>query len=74
MRKNAMRFLVDLSKDPMKREAFRRNPEAVLESAGISDEEARAVLGGGDTSAIRQYLEVDAAETEEPPVLVMVMS
>jgi hypothetical protein len=74
MRKNAIRFLVDLSKDPLKREAFQRDPGAVLENAGISDEEAKAVLGGGDTKAIRQYLGGDTIEEEEPPVLVLVMS
>lgn len=73
MRKNAIQFLVDLSKDPLKRVAFQRNPAAVLESAGISDEEAKAVLGGGNTSAIRQYLGTEAPEEEEP-VLVLVMS
>lgn len=74
MRKNAIRFLFDLSKDPLKREAFRRNPAAVLESAGISDEEAKAVLGGGDTNAIREYLGTDSPEGEEESVLVLVMS
>ena len=74
MRKNALRFLVDLSKDAQKREAFQRNPGAVLESAGISDEEAKAVLGGGDPYAIRQYLGSEAPEAEEPPVLVLVLS
>jgi hypothetical protein len=73
MRKNALRFLVDLSKDAQKREAFQRNPGAVLESAGISDEEAKAILGGGDSNAIRQYLGTEASE-EEPPVLVLVLS
>ncbi|HSF39215.1 MAG TPA: hypothetical protein VLT87_05430 [Thermoanaerobaculia bacterium] len=73
MRKNALRFLVDLSKDAQKREAFQRNPGAVLESAGISDEEAKAVLGGGDPNAIRQYLGAETS-VEEPPVLVLVMS
>lgn len=73
MRKNALRFLIDLSKDAQKREAFQRNPGAVLESAGISDEEAKAVLGGGDWNAIGQYLEVDPPEEEEPSVMVMVM-
>ena len=73
MRKNAIRFLVDLSKDALKREAFQRNPQAVLESAGISDQEAKAVLGGGDPEAIRQYLGTDAS-TEDPPVLVLVLS
>jgi hypothetical protein len=74
MRKNALRFLVDLSRDAQKREAFQRNPGAVLESAGISDEEAKAVLGGGDPNAIRQYLGTEASEVEEPPVLVLVLS
>ena len=74
MRKNAIRFLVDLSKDPLQREAFQRNPAAVLESAGISDEEAKAVLGGGDPTLIRQYLATETAEEEEPPVLVLVLS
>ena len=72
MRKNAIQFLVDLSKDPMKRASFQQNPGAVLESAGISDEEAKAVLGGGDTDAIRQYLGGEASENEtEVVVLVM---
>jgi hypothetical protein len=73
MRKNAIRFLVDLSKDPLRREAFQRNPQAVLESAGISDQEAKAVLGGGDPDEIRRYLGTEMSE-EEPPVLVLVMS
>jgi len=75
MRKNAIRFLVDLSKDQLQREAFQRNPGAVLESAGISDEEAKAVLGGGDPTLIRQYLATETtAGEEEPPVLVLVLS
>lgn len=73
MRKNALRFLVDLSKDALQREAFQRNPGAVLESAGISDEEAKAVLGGGDPGAIREYLGSDTPE-EESTVLVLVLS
>lgn len=72
MRKNAIQFLVDLSKDPMKRASFQRNPGAVLESAGISDEEAKAVLGGGDTDAIRQYLGTEAPE-DDTQVVVLVM-
>ena len=74
MRKNALRFLIDLSKDAQKREAFQRNPGAVLESAGISDEEAKAVLGGGDPNAIRQYLGSDAPEEDDSSVLVLVLS
>ena len=74
MRKNALRFLVDLSKDAQKREAFQRNPGAVLESAGINDEEAKAVLGGGDWNAIGRYLEVNPPEEEQSSVMVMVMS
>jgi hypothetical protein len=75
MRKNALRFLIDLSKDALKREAFQRNPGAVLESAGISDEEAKAVLGGGDPNAIRQYLGGEMPEGEDDTsVLVLVMS
>lgn len=72
MRKQAIRFLVELSMDPLRRESFQRNPQAVLESAGITDEEARAVLGGGDPIKIGNY--VGAEGQEPPPVLVLVMS
>lgn len=71
MRKNAIRFLIDLSKDPLQREAFQRNPGAVLESAGITDEEAKAVLGSGDSARISNYM---GTEEEDPSVLVLVMS
>jgi hypothetical protein len=72
MRKQAMRFLVELSMDPLKRESFQRDPQSVLESAGITDEEARAVLGGGDPIRIGSYVASTEGE-EPPPVLVLVM-
>jgi len=72
MRKQAIRFLVDLSMDPLKRESFQRNPQAVLESAGITDEEAKAVLGSGSASQIGNY--VGSASTEDPPILILVLS
>lgn len=72
MRKQAIRFLVDLSMDPLKREAFQRNPQAVLESAGITDEEAKAVLGSGSTAQIGNY--IGTTSEEEPPILILVMS
>lgn len=74
MRKQAIRFLVELSMDPIKRESFQRNPQAVLESAGITDEEAKAVLGGGNPTEIRGYLSNERENTEPDPVLVLVMS
>lgn len=72
MRKQAIRFLVELSMDPLMRESFQRNPQAVLESAGITDEEAKAVLGGGNAIKIGNYVASDQGE-EPPPVLVLVM-
>lgn len=62
MRKQAIRFLVDLSMDPLKREAFQRNPQAVLASSGLTDEEAKSVLGGNSTTE------------DPPPILILVMS
>ena len=73
MRKQAIRFLVDLSMDPLKRESFQRNPQAVLESAGITDEEAKAVLGSGSTAQIGNYVGSESSE-EEPPILILVLS
>lgn len=71
MRKQAMRFLVELSTDPLKRESFQRNPQAMLESAGITDEEAKAILGSGSPTQIRSYF--GNTEADPNPVLILVM-
>ena len=72
MRKQAMRFLVELSMDPLKREFFQQNPQAALENAGITDEEAKAVLGSGNATQIGSY--VGNTQDDPPPVLILVMS
>jgi hypothetical protein len=74
MRKQAMRFLVELSMDPLMRESFQRNPLAALESAGITDEEAKAVLGSGSATQIGSYVGSTKTEDDPPPVLILVMT
>lgn len=55
MPKEAAKFLIDLSKDPKKREAFKKDPDGTMEKAGLSDKD-KAVLKSGDPMKIREHL------------------
>jgi hypothetical protein len=48
-------FLIMLSKDPVKLDAFLDDPEPVLEESGLTREE-RELLLSGDTERIRAYI------------------
>lgn len=57
------RFLVDVSEDPFERERYRRNPERVMDSAGLGEQE-RLVLRRQDAEVIRWHF----GDTPDRPV------
>lgn len=57
------RFLVDLSEDPFQRERYQRDPEPILDAAGLSEAE-RLVLRKRDAEVIRWHF----GDTPDRPV------
>ncbi len=55
MSKKAADFLINLSKDPKKRDAFKSNPDATMKAAGLSDAD-RAAINSRDPKTIRDHL------------------
>jgi hypothetical protein len=63
-------FLTDLSRDPFKRENFRKNPVKALDAAGLEEQDRHLILSG-DAAAIRSRFGVHLASpsmTEEKKV------
>lgn len=55
MPKKAADFVTKLSQDPGKREAYKTDPEGLMDEHGLSEED-KAVLRTGDPDKIREYL------------------
>ena len=60
MSKHLIDFLIDISVNVQTRDEFRRNPESVLDRAGMSEAEKEAVLSG-DPERIRIAAAASAA-------------
>lgn len=55
MPKKAAKFVIELSKDPHKRRAFKQDPDGTMDAAGLSTED-KQVLKSGDPQKIREHL------------------
>jgi len=70
MSQNAVRFLVDLSQDPVRMEDFWHDPESFFEAAGLTLEE-RDVIRSGDSGRLQallgRYVPLLFSQTPKPP-------
>lgn len=66
-KKHVADFLVGLSKDPAKAEAFKNDPDGVMDAHGIAHED-KAVIKTGDHDQIHAHLGED-----DPPGCVFVV-
>lgn len=70
MSQNAVRFLVDLSQDPVRMEDFWHDPESFFEAAGLTPEE-RDVIRSGDSGRLQallgRYVPLLFSQTPKPP-------
>jgi hypothetical protein len=67
MQQKVIQFLTELSQNPEMREAFKNDPDACMDAAGLSNEE-KDVLKSGDPDKIRSHLGDDA-----PPGVVVIL-
>ena len=65
-----MAFWVAMATDPMKHEAFLREPEAAMDAAGL-DAAERAVVRSGDARTIYTRLTNTALPSAPPPPAVL---
>jgi hypothetical protein len=56
-----IRFLIDVSEDPVRLAAYRSDPEGQMQAAGLSEEE-RAALRTADSARVRDAMRDSTAD------------